>query len=659
MNLALATPAAANTETVRAGINERSFFASMRHLFAGSFSMVGELLQNGRRAGATKICVEFDPEQSTMAVVDDGHGIRDFNALIQLCESSWDEQTMLSDRPFGMGLFSLLFAAREITYRSCGRRLTVTLQDVIDKRALEVVPDADAPPVGTRIELVDLSAALLQKQWVVTPVHVDLAKLAEYALYNALRERACGFPIPVFINGFEMHRPYEQAVLKGEITRIGFVSIPSIHVHPQHGIGALYGSGRMKLLLQGLPIGSCSHGTPEAIVHLDTTAFTARMPDRSALYDHDEACKRINSTIVQLAKDHLVRQKAILSGKQFVLRHWKDCRHYDLLHLLNDIPWIPREAVLAVHTVTDTGDEVHANFMQGIRQDDGDTSLLISREQVLSGEVVIWRYVPDLPSECRPAALIMKLAQRLNVGALITALDDQHWLNSCSVDVRDLDFRVEPVEPKGSALVYSGDWVEHVEIQIAKEVRIGIISAVDPAFVQQVTLTDDWVLLPRNYATEGLSQDEDFANEDAICYLAGGDGAPDIPMDAISTFRDDNDDYHGDWRDRAIEHWDSIVSGLRGESLANVVATGLASAATTPSEGHAQHIAIVRTRRRRFAGNGELSAPEYSVVDAQRDGFWEEVARELEAIGGNEPLGAHLKAAFYAVVKPGEQDPQS
>lgn len=508
MNLALATPAAANTETVRAGINERSFFASMRHLFAGSFSMVGELLQNGRRAGATKICVEFDPEQSTMAVVDDGHGIRDFNALIQLCESSWDEQTMLSDRPFGMGLFSLLFAAREITYRSCGRRLTVTLQDVIDKRALEVVPDADAPAVGTRIELVDLSAALLQKQWVVTPVHVDLAKLAEYALYNALRERACGFPIPVFINGFEMHRPYEQAVLKGEITSIGFVSIPSIHVHPQHGIGALYGSGRMKLLLQGLPIGSCSHGTPEAIVHLDTTAFTARMPDRSALYDHDEACKRINSTIVQLAKDHLVRQKAILTGKQFVLRHWKDCRHYDLLHLLNDIPWIPREAVLAVHTVTDTGDEVHANFMRGIRQDDG------------------------------------------------------------------------------------------------------------------------------------------------------GDGAPDIPMDALSTFRDDNDDYHSDWRDRAIEHWDSVVSGLRGESLANVVVTGLRSAATTPSEGHAQHIAIVRTRQRR-GHDGALYAPEYSVVDAQRDGFWEEVARQLEAFGGNEPLGAHLKAAFYAVVKPGEQEQQS
>lgn len=658
MNLALANPAHA-TETVRAGVNEKNFFASMKHLFAGSFSTVGELLQNARRAGASKVSFEFHPEQSTLSVVDDGHGIRDFQKLIQLCESSWDEQTMLSDRPFGMGLFSLLFAAREITFRSCGRRLTVTLQDVIDKRALEVQTDSDGPAVGTRIELVDLSEALLQKQHAWPPVHVLVAHLAEYALYNAVRERACGFPIPVFINGFEFHRQYAQAALKGEVTSIGFVQVPSIHVNPEHGIGALYGRGHMKLLLQGLPIGSMSRGTPEAIVHLDTTSFTARMPDRSALYDHDEACKRISDAIVQLAKDHLVRQKAALSGKEFVQRHWKDCRHYNLLHLLNDIPWIPREALLAVHTVTDTGDEVHANFLQGVRTDDAGSSLLITREQVLSGEVVIWRNVPDLPSECRPAALIMKLAQRLNIGSLTCTLDDEHWLNSCSTDVRDLEFRVEPVDATGSAQIYSGDWVENVEIQLAHQVHVCITSTVDPAVNLAVTLKDDWVLLPRNYASEGLSQDEDFGNEDAICYLVGGDGAPDEPMDALSTFRDENDDYHSDWRDRAITHWDSVVSGLRGESLANVVASGLNSAATTPSEGHAQHIAIVRTCQRRRAGDGGLSSPEYSVVDPQRDGFWEEVARELEAIGGNEPLGAHLKAAFYAVVKPGEQEPQS
>jgi hypothetical protein len=436
------------------------------------------------------------------------------------------------------------------------------------------------------------------------------------------------------------------------------VSIPSIHVNPERGIGPLYSRGNLKLFLQGLPIGPSPYVDPQAVVHLDTTTFTARMPDRSSLYDYDLACKRIQDAIADVAMRHLVRRKAELSGQDFVRRHWQDCSHYGLQHLLNDIPWIPRDAVHAIGTVSETSEEVHAAFGHGLRPDDSDNADLISREDVLTGRVTVWRNVPDTPSDCRPACLIMKLAQRQNIAALACRLDAGHWINDCSIDVYDLDFLVEPVEARGSALIYSGGWVEQVEIQLAKEVRITLTSKVDPAFSMEVALTDDWVLLPRDYSAQGLAQDEDFANEDAICYLVGGDGAPDKPADALSTFLDENDDFRDDWRDRTSAHWDSVVSGLRGESLATVVASWLHSAATTPSEGHAQHIAIVRTRQRRFAGNGELSAPEYSVVDPQRAGFWEDVARELEAIGGNEPLGARLKAAFYAVVKPGEQEPQ-
>ncbi len=41
---------AQDSSSVRANINERKFFASMKHLFASSFSVIGELLQNSRRA---------------------------------------------------------------------------------------------------------------------------------------------------------------------------------------------------------------------------------------------------------------------------------------------------------------------------------------------------------------------------------------------------------------------------------------------------------------------------------------------------------------------------------------------------------------------------------------------------------------------------------
>lgn len=654
MNHTVATPEA---ETVRAGINEKRFFASLQHLFSGSFSMVGELMQNARRAGASRVTFEFDPEKATMAVGDNGHGIRDFKLLIQLCESSWDEQTMLADRPFGMGLFSLLFAAREITFRSCGKRLQITLQDVIDKRALDVTPDPSAPEAGTRIELADISSALLHKQYAVPTLSSQGFHLADYALCNAIRELTCGFPIPVFVNGVEMERPYAQAVLPGEITSIGFVSIRSIHQNPERGIGQILGRGSRKLMLQGLPIGGRPFSNAVAFVHLDSTAFTAPMPDRTALYDQDAAETRIAYALMQVAKDHLVRQKAALEGKEFVRRHWTDCGMYGLQHLLNDIPWIPREAVHAITAVTEADDEVQSAFTHGAEDSNAsDSDLLISREEIRSGAVTIWRNVPDIPSDSRLACLIMKIARRENIGVFDGKLDREHWLNTCTPDAHDLEFRIDAVSTRGSAQIYSGNWDHQVDIQLAREVRVSVTSKVDSTLNVEFAIENDWVLLPRDYGTDAHSQEDTFEDPHAICYLAGGDGGRGHPVDALSTFRDENEDFRDEWRDRAVAHWDSVVSGLRGESLANVVASGLNSAATTPSEGHAQHLAIVRTRRSR-GYNNQLQAPAFSVVDPQRDGFWEEVARKLEAIGGDVPLDARLKAAFYAVVKPGEEEP--
>lgn len=655
MNHTVATPDA-EPQSVRPGINETRFFSSLQHLFAGSFSMVGELMQNARRAGATKVAFEFDPEHSTLTVVDDGHGIRDFQALIQLCESSWDEQTMLSERPFGMGLFSLLFAARQVTFRSCGKRLTVALQDVIDKRALDVVPDVDGPVAGTRIELADLSTALMQTVYAVPALRALVPQLAGYALCNAIRVRACGFPIPVFINGIEMERPYAQVGLPGELTPIGFVSIRAIHQNAKQGIGHLDRLSCARLFLQGLPVGRNPSCPEAAVVHLDSTAFVARMPDRADLYDSEQAGDRITAALRQLARDHLVRQKAALSGREFVLRHWDDCRAYDLLHLLNDIPWIPREAVKAIESVAEDGNEVHGAYVHGVQPEDPDSALLISRQEVLSGQVTIWRNMPDVPSESDVACLVMKIAQREHIGALTCGLHREHWLYTCSRDVSDLEFRVVPVDPRGSASIYSGEWAENVEIQLAQQVKVAITSTVDPMFSLDVAIKDDWVFLPANYGTRKLGQDEDFGYGDAICYLAGGDGGRGHPADALSTFKDESEQYRDEWRERTVAHWQSLVSGLRGESLANVVASGLNAAAACPSEGHAQHIAIVRTRRDRGYDN-KLSEPKFSVVDAERNGFWDEVSRELEAMGGDEPLAGRIRAAFYAVVKPGEEQP--
>ena len=50
--------AAVATQTVRATINERNLFVTMKQWFASSFSFLGETMQNSRRAGAS--FVKFD-----------------------------------------------------------------------------------------------------------------------------------------------------------------------------------------------------------------------------------------------------------------------------------------------------------------------------------------------------------------------------------------------------------------------------------------------------------------------------------------------------------------------------------------------------------------------------------------------------------------------
>jgi len=247
--------AAQSVETVRASINERKFFESMKHLFASSYSVLGELMQNARRAGASRIDFMVDVEQKTATVQDDGCGVDDFNVLIALCESGWSEQVQLTDKPFGMGLFSLFFAAEAVTFRSSGRSLKVGLDDIINKRELVIQPDPETVgQSGTRIDLIGLKDKMTEKAY-----QYGFNGVQRPRMFAEIEFRAKGFPIPVFINGMECPRPHAQQSLHGVDTPIGFVSYPGVTndapIIPKTSDRLFY--------LQGLPIGrSSGHNEP-------------------------------------------------------------------------------------------------------------------------------------------------------------------------------------------------------------------------------------------------------------------------------------------------------------------------------------------------------------------------------------------------------------
>ena len=281
------------TQTVRASINQRRYFENMGQAYASSFSIIGEVMQNARRAGASKVEFVADFEKQSLEVIDDGCGIEDFQNLIELATSGWQsEQVQLSEKPFGMGLFSLFYACKQVSIRSRGQILNASLDDIVSARELSVTRDIDPVTKGTRIMLTGLNEGLMTLQ---SCYREDSATdESRWKMYVEINQRAAGFDIPVVLKGKEVDQPYARRNLTGHVTSVGWVCLGGIHKSGDIGIGrnaTLY-------FLQGLPIENRNTGYRDRcnnIVHLDSERFIALMPDRANLQDGDTQLKSVEA----------------------------------------------------------------------------------------------------------------------------------------------------------------------------------------------------------------------------------------------------------------------------------------------------------------------------------------------------------------------------
>ena len=107
--------------TIQATVNPRLLEKASR-LFTGTLQgRIIEILQNARRAGATK--VEITNEHGVVTVRDNGRGIDDFNKLLDLGSSGWDDALEQSEDPAGVGVFCLV--PRRVTIRSNGKSAVI------------------------------------------------------------------------------------------------------------------------------------------------------------------------------------------------------------------------------------------------------------------------------------------------------------------------------------------------------------------------------------------------------------------------------------------------------------------------------------------------------------------------------------------------------
>ncbi|MDT7953437.1 MAG: hypothetical protein RQ966_18195 [Acetobacteraceae bacterium] len=152
-------------------------------------TILQELFQNARRAGAGSIAVEHvrggcEGSGGSLTVRDDGQGVADFQVLLTFGDSRWEERLDVAENAAGMGFFSV--ASRGALVRSRGRRVSLDAAVFRGETEACVLSDPTAPD-GTEITV---------------PLGAEGERVAD-AVVNAARY----LPLAVTFDG----KPVEQA----------------------------------------------------------------------------------------------------------------------------------------------------------------------------------------------------------------------------------------------------------------------------------------------------------------------------------------------------------------------------------------------------------------------------------------------------------------
>jgi endonuclease YncB( thermonuclease family) len=298
--------------TIRLQTNQHRLIANLRHAFT-AHSMLGELLQNARRAQARHI--HITAEGDTLTVSDDGIGIDDLQTLIHIAESGWDEDLKTRENAFGLGVLATLYFARSLRVHSLSQVFRAATAAIIHGEDVEVI---SAPArIGTEIRLCGIEPPR-QGQTLAEWVGRELARLCE------------AFPVPVSFNGIEVARPLADPVLQWRQTDMGRVLLDLSAPHT-----------RWRTFLQGLPIGrEPTYGNHQVVLLPDDTL--ARLPDRQHLLNEADDHKRIQAAIDQAYREALIEAKARLAASEFITHYARSCLDSSNADLLNDVPFVPR-----------------------------------------------------------------------------------------------------------------------------------------------------------------------------------------------------------------------------------------------------------------------------------------------------------------------------
>ncbi|NKB55095.1 MAG: hypothetical protein GKS00_02060 [Alphaproteobacteria bacterium] len=239
------------TQTFYATVSEKTLDKVTQLFNASPSDTLNELVQNSRRAGATRIDVHrIESDLGPAAVFrDDGRGVADPRTLLALGDSDWDAAIAGRESAAGMGFFALSHGYSTIRSRTrdagTGWSMTLTPDQFTGKAPATAAPHAMEP--GTEI--------------------IFTCKHSEFVL-GRLEAAARYCPVPVY---FEGERLDQQDFLADAIhietwngVRIGVVQRSNWHDQPV-------------INFHGLTIVSAQTALPDISSVLDRYCYSVRV----------------------------------------------------------------------------------------------------------------------------------------------------------------------------------------------------------------------------------------------------------------------------------------------------------------------------------------------------------------------------------------------
>jgi hypothetical protein len=463
-------------------INEEGALRNQRFAFTDRFTLVSELLQNARRAGATSIAIGHDAETRTLTVRDNGRGINDFQKLLTFNESGWDEPTRDAENPFGVGFSKCLYAASRCIVRSRGLCADFDTASALDRTPIDVNASAEASTAGTQIELHG----------------VDLPDLA-----SRIATLCAGFPVPVCFNGKPLERPHAAQRLALSATPIGDLHLCGTR-DGKHSHDTL-------VYLQGFCVLRPIYHRPERVnvLHLDARQFMARLPDRDKLIDEDRQRRRIDATLCAEWRRVLEDAKRTLPADVFVARFYPAMRGWGHLDLLNDIDVLPATVFDEISGYPYQEGSGNRDYLRTVADAPARSSIesgsvkLCSIESLDEGNAGRWMFA-------RATGCLL-----FNLGGL----HHEHWVQT---HVRYLDEEPVAVEPLGERIrcTLEGRWIwPDVVLCTAVRISVGndIVDITDAGIYHEGVLyipDGEWSGEPVRQVSSFTDENEQFLESD-------------------------------------------------------------------------------------------------------------------------------------------------